>query len=201
MDKPKQLWKTMDSLLSRNIPKSLPSACSPSALASSFLNFFNDKISNLCSSIPLCADRFDFADNPTVSPPPQLSSFHPVTEHEVRNIILRSTDSSCSLDLIPTKLLKSCITSLTPPITHLINLSLKEGSFQTSFKHAVVTPLKSSPFQKMNCLVIAQYPTSISFLRFSKEFYILACALILILFLQCHPFSLLIENFILLKLR
>ena len=141
MDKPKQLWKTMDSLLSRNIPKSLPSACSPSALASSFLNFFNDKISNLCSSIPLCADRFDFADNPTVSPPPQLSSFHPVTEHEVRNIILRSTDSSCSLDLIPTKLLKSCITSLTPPITHLINLSLKEGSFPTSFKHAVVTPL------------------------------------------------------------
>ena len=57
------------------------------------------------------------------------------------NIILSSTDSSCSLDLIPTKLLKSCIEPLTPPLTHLINLSLSEGTFPTQFKHAVVTPL------------------------------------------------------------
>ena len=141
MNKPKELWKAMDSLLSRNIPKSLPTAHSPSALATSFLNFFNDKITNLCSSIPPSANSFNFADNSLITPPPQLSSFHPVTEHEVRNIILSSSDSSCSLDLIPTKLLKSCIDSLTPPITHLINLSLNEGMFPTQYKHAVVTPL------------------------------------------------------------
>src|SRR5438552_13899757 len=52
-NKPKQLWKTMNSLLSRNIPNFLPTVSSPSALASSFLNFFNDKINNLCSSIPV----------------------------------------------------------------------------------------------------------------------------------------------------
>jgi len=140
-DKPKKLWKAMDSLLSRNIPKSLPSTTSPSALASSFLNFFNDKITNLCSTIPSCASSFSFADNPAISIPPQLSSFQSVTEHEVRRIILSSSDSSCSLDLIPTKLLKSCIDAFVPPITHLINLSLQEGVFPNQFKHAIVTPL------------------------------------------------------------
>ena len=131
----------MDSLLSRNIPKSLPTACSPSVLASSFLNFFNDKISNLCSSIPPCEHNFSFADNPILPSPPQLSSFQPVTEQEIRSVILNSSNSSCSLDLIPTRLLKSCIDSLTPPITNLINLSLNEGVFPAQFKHAVVTPL------------------------------------------------------------
>ena len=131
----------MDSLLSRNIPKSLPSACSPSALASSFLNFFNDKITHLCSSIPLCANNFDFADNLTLPSPPQLSCFNPVTEHEIRTIILGSSNSSCSIDVIPTKLLKACIDSFTHPITYLINLSLSEGIFPSDFKHAIVTPL------------------------------------------------------------
>src|SRR5688572_27617532 len=144
-DKPKKLWKTMDSLLSRNIPKSLPSASSPSALASAFLNFFNDKITNLCSSIPPCTSSFSFADNPTLSPPPELSSFHPVSDLEVRKIILSSTDSFCSLDLIPTKLLNSCIDAFVLPITHLINLSLSEGVFPTNFKNAVVTPLLKKP--------------------------------------------------------
>ena len=140
-DKPKKLWQAMNSLLSRDIPNSLPSASSPSALATSFLNFFNDKIANLCSSIPPSASSFDSADNSLLSPPPQFNSFNPVTEHEVRKTILSSTDSSCSLDLIPTKLLKSCINAFVPPITHLINLSLSEGVFPTQFKHAVVTPL------------------------------------------------------------
>ena len=130
-DKPKKLWQAMNSLLSRDIPKSLPSASSSSALATSFLSFFNDKIANLCSSIPPSASSFDSADNSLLSPPPQFNSFNPVTEHEVRKTILSSTDSSCSLDLIPTKLLKSCINAFVPPITHLINLSLSEGVFPT----------------------------------------------------------------------
>src|SRR5579872_759369 len=87
-DKPKQLWQAMNSLLSRNIPKSLPSASSPSALASSFLNFFNDKITNLCASIAPCVNSFCFADNPISSPPPQLSNFDPVTENEFGKLYL-----------------------------------------------------------------------------------------------------------------
>ena len=70
-----------------------------------------------------------------------LSNFSPITSDEVRKLILSSTDSSCSLDVIPTKLLKSCINAFVPPITRLINLFLAEGVFPNDLKHAVVSPL------------------------------------------------------------
>jgi len=54
---------------------------------------------------------------------------------------LPSSDSSCSLDSIPTKLLKACLDALLLPITHLINLCLSDSTFSTVFKHALVTPL------------------------------------------------------------
>ena len=77
--------------------------------------------------------------------PPLLSSFEPAKPEEIRNFILRSTDSSCCLHVIPTRLLKSCIDVLVAPITYLINLSLSEGIFPTSFKQAVVSPLLKKP--------------------------------------------------------
>src|SRR5207245_179320 len=41
---PKTLWSALDSLLSRKAPPCLPTFTDPSKLASSFLNFFDDKI-------------------------------------------------------------------------------------------------------------------------------------------------------------
>ena len=49
---PKQLWQTMNNLLSRNAPKVLPESQSSSSLANSFLKFFDNKITKLCSTIP-----------------------------------------------------------------------------------------------------------------------------------------------------
>lgn len=139
---PKQLWKSLNSLLGRNAPKSLPSAISPSALALSFLNFFNDKITNLCSTIPSTFDNmFSTSGDFLSASTPIMSHFTAATTDEIRKIILSSTDASCPLDIIPTKLLKSCIDALVVPITHLINLSLSEGIFPDTFKHAVVSPL------------------------------------------------------------
>ena len=54
---------------------------------------------------------------------------------------MSSSDSSCDLDVIPTSLLKSCLDVLIKPITIIVNLSLSEGSFPTTFKHALVKPL------------------------------------------------------------
>ena len=52
-----------------------------------------------------------------------------------------SSNATCSLDTIPTFLLKSCLDSLITPITNIINLSFLEGTFPTSFKDALVYPL------------------------------------------------------------
>lgn len=139
-DNPKQLWKVLDSLLGRDIPPSLPNSDSPSSLATSFLNFFNDKIEKLSSSIPVFATHDPNYCAPSVKPP-SIDSFTLANVDEIRKLILSSTNSTCSLDIIPTRLLKSCVDALVQPITHLVNLSLREGSFPDTFKSAVVRPL------------------------------------------------------------
>src|SRR3989442_4702680 len=63
---------------------------------------------------------------PSPSPPPSLSTFFPAAIDEVRSAILSSSDATCSLDLIPTSLLKSCLDAFLLPITTLINLSRSE---------------------------------------------------------------------------
>ena len=60
---------------------------------------------------------------------------------EVRRIIMSSLDTFCDLDVIPTSLLKSCLDVLIKPITIIVNMSLSEGSFPSTFKHALVKPL------------------------------------------------------------
>ena len=150
-DYPRKLWSTLNSLLSCNIPSCLPSFSCASTLAASFLKFFDDKISLLCSKLPPPA--IPPTDQAPITPPPLLSSFAPSTE-EVRRVIMSSSDSFCDLDVIPTSLLKSCLDVLIKPIPIIVNLSLPEGSFPTNFKHALVTP--SLKKHKMNFPVIVQ---------------------------------------------
>jgi hypothetical protein len=128
----------MNSLLSRTMPIALPSTTSFSDLASKFLTFFDGKVSKLSA---VFTHNSNCSDIPPLLPPPLLDSFPPVSAQEVRKAILASTDSTCSLDIIPTRLLKSCLDALIIPITSLINLSISEGTFPASFKHAKVKPL------------------------------------------------------------
>jgi hypothetical protein len=140
-NQPRKLWSALSSLLSRDIPPSLPSSLSSSTLATSFLQFFEDKISKLCSAFtPNTLSHTSPHLNPT-SPPPLLCNLSSASPDEVKHAILASSDSTCNLDEIPTKLLKSCIDSLLTPITTLVNLSLAEGSFPSHYKHALVKPL------------------------------------------------------------
>src|SRR6187399_2542757 len=138
-NQPKKLWFTMNSLLSRNAPPVLPNALSNSTLATSFLNFFEQKITKLCSAFTSSHNISPHTDPPLI--PPRLSSFSPASTDEVKTAILKSSNASCDLDIIPTFLLKSCLDSLILPITNIINLALLEGIFPDSFKSASVRPL------------------------------------------------------------
>ena len=140
-NQPKKLWHALDSLLSRKAPPCLPTTSSMSELAVSFSNFFGEKIVKLCSTFSNTSTAAGSPHSNPPSPPSVLSSFDPATPDEVRAIILSSSNASCSLDVIPTCLLKSCVDVFIQPITHLINLSLSEGIFPDNFKHAIVTPL------------------------------------------------------------
>ena len=135
---PRKLWKSLNSLLSRTSHRTLPASSSSSSLASNFLTFFSDKISKLQSSLP--ATNISPHITPPVLPP-VLSSFSPATTEEVKAAILSSSNASCSLDFIPTTVLKSCLDSLLTPITTLINLCLTESTFPSCWKTALVKPL------------------------------------------------------------
>ena len=56
-------------------------------------------------------------------------------------IIKKSNIKCCSLDPLPTWLLKHCLPALLPVVTKIINLSLKEAVMPTAFKEALLTPI------------------------------------------------------------
>ena len=120
-----------------DIGTDLPSLCA------SFSTFFVDKIEKIRSKFR--------TDNrkPEFIPPPEikchLTCFEPATSEEVRKLILTSPTKTCALDPIPTSLLKSCVDVLLTPITNIVNLSLKLGSFPDTLKLSHITPLLKKP--------------------------------------------------------
>ena len=70
-----------------------------------------------------------------------LSEFSPLTVVDVQKLIAASPNKSCSLDPVPTWLVKEFADILAPSITAIINKSLSEGHFPKSFRLAVISPI------------------------------------------------------------
>jgi hypothetical protein len=85
----------------------------------------------------LCAD-IEFDGEP-------MTVFRPASSDEIRKIVMKAPLKSCELDPIPTHILKSCLDSLLPMITAIVNKSLEESHVPTSFKTVVVRPLLKKP--------------------------------------------------------
>jgi hypothetical protein len=134
----KKLWSTLNSLLHRSSRCSLPYSTSSNSLASSFLKFFADKITSL--NTKLKPDSLSPHSPPPVKPP-SFTKFSTVSQDDIKAVILSSSNCTCSLDFIPTKLLKNCLDVFLPPITTLVNLCLSESTVPEDFKSAIITPL------------------------------------------------------------
>jgi len=70
-----------------------------------------------------------------------LNEFQPATTEEISKILTTSANKTCSLDAIPTWLIKNCVAEVTPAVTSIVNSSLQEAYVPPIFKHALVTPL------------------------------------------------------------
>ena len=136
----RSLWKTFNKILHRGPKMHLPEFSSIHALAETFGTFFVDKISIIRSAFPTGGHR----DNANCDHPhdrKELQGFAPATEDEIRRLVMSAPCKSSDLDPIPTVLLKSCMDILVTPVTSIVNLSLSDGCFPTSFKNAHVSPL------------------------------------------------------------
>ena len=52
---------------------------------------------------------------------------------------------SCSLDLVPTLIVREFVDLLLPYLTSMVNVSLTQGRLPSSERHAIVTPLLNKP--------------------------------------------------------
>jgi len=128
---PRQLWRSIDALLGRG--------CAPpcgDVSADEFHRFFDDKVAGVRSAT---AD----ASPPSfqwTSPAAPLHEFQPLSVGDVVTTVRALPDKSCSLDTLPTRLLKAGISTIAPFLTELFNCSLLCGQVPEVFKPAYVTP-------------------------------------------------------------
>ncbi|XP_072036965.1 uncharacterized protein [Amphiura filiformis] len=133
----KQMFKTFDKLLHRSKDSPLPKSSSDEALANRFSDYFIKKIKTIRDLFPptVTSTCIDVSTNIC------LDHFTLTTEDEVRKIIMNSPSKSCSLDPVPTWIVKEGIDIFLPALTHLINTSLQSGSVPAVLKEAHVRPL------------------------------------------------------------
>ena len=132
---PRKLWRTVNELLQPPV-----TTTSEKLSAEDFATFFRYKVANIRATTAS-------ADPPDISarPVPPLTSFEPVTEKEIQTLLSNSPAKSCSVDPIPTWLLKQLSVHIVPVICFLCNLSLRTGTFPPALKHALVHPRIKKP--------------------------------------------------------
>ena len=133
----KRLFRITEELMHTAKETVLPTHTSPEDLADQFADFFDEKIAKIRNGFSSSVAEFE----PVVDMPPCLHAFSPVTEEEVKKLIMSGNSKSCMLDPIPTTLLKASIDILTPVLTKIINMSLTTSQVPSKFKLAVVFPL------------------------------------------------------------
>ena len=97
----------------------------------------------------------------TTSPVEPLLVFQPLSVSDVVTTVRALPDKSCSLDVMPTRLLKAVIDTIAPFITELFHRSLSSGRVPEMFKAAYVTPrIKMDPTDPRSYRPISNLPVS-----------------------------------------
>lgn len=120
-----------------NSPAQLPLELISTSKCNEFAVFFCDKVQTIKNAINSTTPIT------TLQPPRhlELTHFAPVTDKTVQEIITSLSSSTCCLDVLPTRFLKSVLSSLLPPLAHIVNMSLQSGTFPKALKTAVIKPL------------------------------------------------------------
>ena len=138
--KPRALSKTINNILHRTANRSLLTSSPLAALPQLYAAHFSDKISKL---------HLNLQTNPSSTqahymPPLSLPFFHsitPATLLEIDNLLSQSSDSYCDLNPVPTTVLIKISNAISPTILSIVNLSITTGTFYSTFKSSIISPL------------------------------------------------------------
>ena len=134
----KQLFNVSNQLLGKSKSSTMPTNIPLYKLPEQFAQFFSYKIDSLREKLD---SRPSVPPTFTVYKGPIFGNFVPVSDNEILDLLKRMPTKCCSLDPIPTDLVKECAENLVPHITCIINNSLATGIVPDKFKQAIVIPL------------------------------------------------------------
>ena len=141
----KDTFAVLNTLLHKKAYHPLPNHSNLSELTENFAAYFKDKIDTVRQVF------LDTQDPPNIVPSISISSmdtFREVTENEISKMIATSACKSCTIDPVPTWLLKKC-PSVVPLLCNIVNDSLKAGEMPSQLKEAHVIPaLKKSSLDR-----------------------------------------------------
>ena len=143
----KQTWNTINTLLGKTKQKLDCSSINinnklnndAQTIAHHFNNHFANVASKLLKDLPVTTHNFK-----EYLPSTSTNSLYinPTTPQEIKNIISGlKPKTSCGIDEIPTKLLKSTPENILFALSYIFNLSFETGEYINSFKIAKVIPI------------------------------------------------------------
>ena len=125
----KQLYNVVNTMLVKP-EASLPDGRSLEQLASEFELFFQAKVKRIQENLVSDADYVP-PDECPCAVGAKLDIFLPATEDEVKLLVAKSPSKSCSLDPVPTWMLKAHLDCILPSITNIVNESMSTGIVPT----------------------------------------------------------------------
>ena len=123
----KVLFSAIERMLNLTLERCYPSCETAKELCNKFADFFSGKIATIRSNLgslalPDIPFRFSHFDNPPIQC--EFNQFKAITAVELSKLITKMARKSCSLDPIPSNLLKLCFSDLVRIITKIVNRSL-----------------------------------------------------------------------------
>ena len=131
--RPRKLWKAFSSIMGLDRVTST-SIGSPSA--QDLLEYFVQKIETIRKATGGTPATTKLSPSVNI-----FSIFEIFSTEDVRKLIMSTKSKPCSLDPIPTEILKELLPELLPFITDMCNKSMQEGCLPASQKHAIISPI------------------------------------------------------------
>ena len=142
-DSIKNLYSITNKLFFWKEPLPLPEIENPEKLATSFSEFFDEKIRKIMHVLapenPSNINTIYIEKEPLTHR--IMISFSEIEESTMRCIIQKSATKSCQLDPLPTIFIKQHLTVLLSLITRAVNVSNTTGKFPDNLKEAILQPL------------------------------------------------------------
>ena len=138
----KALFAVIDELSgSKNITANIHPNVETMELCEMFSEYFDEKIVKIREKFDNLDSSIDAHDDETLSLLCEFNLFQSVSVDHVVKVVHQMNAKTCSLDPIPTGIVKNCLDIWGPVLTLIVNKSFETGKFPEVCKNAVVRPI------------------------------------------------------------